>query len=58
MMMFISKQDGKGNVDMSFFAPDCFHMSVKGHRAIAAALWSNMVHLYLQKAAYTLYLRT
>jgi hypothetical protein len=36
--------DGKGNVDMSFFAPDCFHMSVKGHRAIAAALWSNMVN--------------
>lgn len=32
-----------GDVDMSFFAPDCFHMSVKGHRALAAGLWSNMV---------------
>ena len=29
--------------DMSFFAPDCFHMSVKGHRALAAGLWNNMV---------------
>ena len=28
---------------MSFFAPDCFHMSVKGHRSLAAALWNDMV---------------
>jgi phospholipase B1 len=35
--------DGNGDVDMSFFAPDCFHMSTRGHRAIAAALWNNMI---------------
>ena len=40
-------QDGNNNVDMSFFAPDCFHMSVKGHRAIAAGLWNNMVSTYM-----------
>lgn len=33
----------KGNVDMSFFAPDCFHLSVRGHKGIAAALWNNML---------------
>ena len=32
-----------GSVDMSYFAPDCFHFTQKGHRAIALALWNNMV---------------
>ena len=43
MCSILSSQDGNGKPDMSFFAPDCFHMSTKGHRGIAAALWNNMV---------------
>ena len=34
----------QGNrVDTSYFAPDHFHFSVKGHKEIAVALWNNMV---------------
>lgn len=29
--------------DLSYFAPDCFHLSEKGHKAAAEALWNNMV---------------
>lgn len=29
--------------DLSYFAPDCFHLSLKGHRAAADALWDNMI---------------
>ncbi|KAL4237742.1 hypothetical protein ACF0H5_002454 [Mactra antiquata] len=29
--------------DLSYFAPDCFHLSLKGHRAAADALWNNMI---------------
>ena len=29
--------------DLSYFAPDCFHLSLKGHRAAAEALWNNMI---------------
>ncbi|KAK3597883.1 hypothetical protein CHS0354_029465 [Potamilus streckersoni] len=29
--------------DLSYFAPDCFHFSEKGHQAAAGALWNNMV---------------
>ena len=28
---------------MSYFAPDCFHFSAKGHMEGAKALWKNMV---------------
>ena len=30
-------------VDMSYFAPDCFHFSEKGHKAAALALWNSMI---------------
>jgi len=30
-------------IDMSYFAPDCFHFSEKGHRAAALALWNSMI---------------
>ncbi|XP_045185394.2 phospholipase B1, membrane-associated-like [Mercenaria mercenaria] len=32
-----------GSPDLSYFAPDCFHLSLKGHRAAADALWNNMI---------------
>ncbi|XP_039597985.1 phospholipase B1, membrane-associated [Polypterus senegalus] len=35
-------RDQKGNIDFSFFAPDCFHFSVKGHEELAKGLWNNM----------------
>ncbi|KAJ8309412.1 hypothetical protein KUTeg_014286 [Tegillarca granosa] len=34
-----------GDTDLSYFAPDCFHFSVKGQQAAATALWKNMVRL-------------
>ncbi|KAL8598297.1 hypothetical protein ACOMHN_035247 [Nucella lapillus] len=32
-----------GSPDLSYFAPDCFHLSAKGQEAAALALWNNMV---------------
>ncbi|XP_076442169.1 phospholipase B1, membrane-associated-like [Babylonia areolata] len=32
-----------GEPDLSYFAPDCFHLSRKGQAAAASALWNNMV---------------
>ncbi len=29
--------------DKSYFAPDCFHFSAKGHKEAAVGLWNNMV---------------
>ncbi|XP_048112740.1 phospholipase B1, membrane-associated-like [Alosa alosa] len=31
-----------GTVDFSYFSPDCFHFSVKGHEEMAKGLWNNM----------------
>lgn len=33
----------KDQADLSYFAPDCFHMSTKGHAAAAIGLWNNIV---------------
>jgi phospholipase B1 len=33
----------EGLADESFFAPDCFHFSAKGHALAAIGLWNNMV---------------
>ena len=40
-IFFIFVKDGKP--DMSYFAPDCFHFSTKGHMEGTKALWQNMV---------------
>lgn len=32
-----------GAPDFSYFAPDCFHFSRKGHEAAAVELWNNMM---------------
>lgn len=35
------KPDGTG--DLSYFAPDCFHFSEKGHQTSAIELWNSMI---------------
>ncbi|XP_056401772.1 phospholipase B1, membrane-associated-like isoform X2 [Hyla sarda] len=35
--------DHDGIIDFSFFTPDCFHLTVKGHEQMAKGLWNNMV---------------
>ncbi|KAL8576168.1 hypothetical protein ACOMHN_027823 [Nucella lapillus] len=40
---------GNGEPDMSYFAPDCFHLSRRGQAAAASALWNNMVEPVGQK---------
>ncbi|CAF3909934.1 unnamed protein product [Rotaria sp. Silwood1] len=35
-------QEKKGGIDFSYFAPDCFHLSAKGHAVAALSLWNNM----------------
>uniref|UniRef100_A0A914WYT9 Phospholipase B1 n=1 Tax=Plectus sambesii TaxID=2011161 RepID=A0A914WYT9_9BILA len=32
-----------GQIDLTFFAPDCFHFSQYGHALVAKGLWNNMV---------------
>jgi phospholipase B1 len=32
-----------GNADLSYFAPDCFHFSQKGHQTTAIELWNSMI---------------
>uniref|UniRef100_A0A1A8N4M9 Phospholipase B1, membrane-associated n=1 Tax=Nothobranchius pienaari TaxID=704102 RepID=A0A1A8N4M9_9TELE len=31
-----------GKIDLTFFAPDCFHFSMKGQKSLARGLWNNM----------------
>ncbi|XP_048099010.1 phospholipase B1, membrane-associated-like [Alosa alosa] len=31
-----------GTVDFSYFGPDCFHFTIKGHEELAKGLWNNM----------------
>jgi phospholipase B1 len=38
-----------GLPDFSYFAPDCFHFSKKGHEAAAVELWNNMMQKVGQK---------
>jgi phospholipase B1 len=38
-----------GLPDFSYFAPDCFHFSRKGHEAAAVELWNNMMQKVGQK---------
>ncbi|CAF3349166.1 unnamed protein product [Rotaria sp. Silwood2] len=32
-----------GDIDFTYFAPDCFHFSGKGHARAALSLWNNML---------------
>jgi hypothetical protein len=41
LTLFLLK--GNGLADFSYFSPDCFHFSQKGHEAAAVELWNNMV---------------
>jgi phospholipase B1 len=38
-----------GLSDFSYFSPDCFHFSQKGHEAAAVELWNNMMEKVGQK---------
>ncbi|XP_019137943.2 phospholipase B1, membrane-associated isoform X1 [Corvus cornix cornix] len=42
--------DQDGNPDVSYFAPDCFHPSQKGHSQLAKALWNAVLQPVGQKA--------
>ncbi|XP_065535529.1 phospholipase B1, membrane-associated isoform X2 [Lathamus discolor] len=39
-----------GHPDVSYFAPDCFHPSQKGHAQLAKALWNALLQPVHQKA--------
>jgi len=43
-----TKSDGLP--DFSYFSPDCFHFSQKGHEAAGIQLWNNMMQKVGQKA--------
>jgi len=40
-----------GDVDVTYFAPDCFHWSRKSHSAAGLALWNNLIEKRGQKRA-------
>ena len=42
-----------GKADTSFFSPDCFHYSTKGHATAAVALWNNMLQPVGQKGTWS-----
>jgi len=45
--------DASGKPDASFFSPDCFHYSTKGHASAAVALWNNMLQPVGQKSTWS-----
>ncbi|KFQ12613.1 Phospholipase B1, membrane-associated, partial [Leptosomus discolor] len=44
--------DSNGKPDLSFFAADCFHFSVRGYAEMAVALWNNMLEPVGEKQTY------
>ncbi|XP_050750065.1 phospholipase B1, membrane-associated [Gymnogyps californianus] len=44
--------DRNGKPDLSFFAADCFHFSVRGYAEMAMALWNNMLEPAGEKQTY------
>ncbi|XP_075353302.1 phospholipase B1, membrane-associated [Mycteria americana] len=44
--------DSNGKPDLSFFAADCFHFSVRGYAELATALWNNMLEPAGEKQTY------
>jgi len=49
----VPPDNGDGEPDLSYFAPDCFHLSLKGHKAAAEALWNNMEPVGLKRLNWT-----
>lgn len=43
-------QGDGGTFDLSYFAPDCFHFSKKGHNLAGQALWNSLWEPFAQKA--------
>lgn len=46
-LFFIWLKKVFGTPDYTYFAPDCFHLSAKGHQAAAIELWNSMVRYLL-----------
>ncbi|XP_070579176.1 phospholipase B1, membrane-associated-like [Ptychodera flava] len=46
----LPRLERSSRVDVSYFAPDCFHFSRKGHEAAAKALWNNLFEPVGEKA--------
>jgi phospholipase B1 len=46
-----------GSADYSYFAPDCFHFSTKGHQAAAVELWNSLVRKFITKILSFLFIR-
>ncbi|XP_074720943.1 phospholipase B1, membrane-associated [Strix uralensis] len=44
--------DSNDKPDLSFFAADCFHFSVRGYAEMAMALWNNMLEPVGEKQTY------
>ncbi|NWS98242.1 PLB1 Phospholipase, partial [Mionectes macconnelli] len=44
--------DSISRPDLSFFAADCFHFSVRGYGEMAMALWNNMLEPVGEKQTY------
>ncbi|XP_064504502.1 phospholipase B1, membrane-associated [Pseudopipra pipra] len=44
--------DSTSRPDLSFFAADCFHFSVRGYAEMAMALWNNMLEPVGEKQTY------
>ncbi|KAM9297857.1 phospholipase B1, membrane-associated [Morus bassanus] len=44
--------DSNGKPDLSFFAADCFHFSLRGYAEMAMALWNNMLEPVGEKQTY------
>ncbi|XP_071433161.1 phospholipase B1, membrane-associated isoform X2 [Pithys albifrons albifrons] len=44
--------DSTSKPDLSFFAADCFHFSVRGYAEMAMALWNNMLEPVGEKQTY------
>lgn len=48
-------QPDSNEADLSYFAPDCFHLSEKGHKCAAEALWNNMVPVVVLPISNSIY---
>jgi len=50
---FTFPRDASGKPDATFFSPDCFHYSTKGHASAAVALWNNMLQPVGHKSSWS-----
>ncbi|XP_066275593.1 phospholipase B1, membrane-associated-like [Branchiostoma lanceolatum] len=53
MQEFLLPKQADGEPDLSFFAPDCFHLGEKVHEKAAIGLWNSMIEPVGKKAKQT-----